>query len=426
MADISGTTISISGDSNDTNLMLHSTSGTISDGDGSAATAAAASATAGAASATAGAASATAGAASATAGAASATAGAASATAGAASATAAAASATAAGVAAEALTSLLEWRALASAASASVVGSGIYDLSVNSGVLSQEVHVMEIFTFVDASSAFLGADGFPTVADANLTKFQLYVDVSLNQVQCIRNFVNADAAISIMSGDATAFRSGAYDAVLGIDVLTAVSVDIMCPASDVLLIEEKYFTSGLYGAIPRNATSQTLRVYGNSGGYRQSFTPADISLGGLQPSTTTLEYFTCANNDDALTVANAFAAFAISGADAGAAGQAKVFELAVNNNVVACYREWVTNTDYVGASDFFITAVEGGGFAAELALITNNRWEVACGQGDLAATQAMVEQVKGLTYNSVLSLNNLTFFVGELPEDSLVGGIHVY
>ena len=116
--------------------------------------------------------------------------------------------ATAAGVAAKALTSLLEWRALASAGSASVVGSSIYDLSVNSGVLSQEVHVMEVFTFVDASSAFLGAGGFPTVADANLTKFQLYVDVSLNQVQRIRNFVNADAAISIMSGDATAFRSG--------------------------------------------------------------------------------------------------------------------------------------------------------------------------------------------------------------------------
>ena len=159
----------------------------------------------------------------------------------------------------------------------------------------------------------------------------------------------------------------AYDSLMGIDMLTAVSVDIMCPASDVLLIEEKYFTSGLYGAIPRNATNQKLRVYGNSGGYRQSFTPADISLGGLQPSTTTLEYFTCANNDDALTVSAAFAAFAIGGANADAAGQAKVFELAVDNNIVACYREWDTNAEYVAASDYFIAAVEGGVFFSELA-----------------------------------------------------------
>ena len=43
MSDISGTSITISGDSNDTNLMIHSTSGTITDGDGSAAAAAAAS-----------------------------------------------------------------------------------------------------------------------------------------------------------------------------------------------------------------------------------------------------------------------------------------------------------------------------------------------------------------------------------------------
>ena len=59
MSDISGTSITISGDSNDTNLMIHSTSGTITDGDGSAATAAAASATTATTQATAAAASAT-------------------------------------------------------------------------------------------------------------------------------------------------------------------------------------------------------------------------------------------------------------------------------------------------------------------------------------------------------------------------------
>jgi len=321
-----------------------------------------------------------------------------------------------------------------------VVGSAIYDGTVDSGVLSQQVHVMETFFCEDVSAANAVAAGFTGFTNTpnllgSMVQFQLYVDLSSSpvQCQCTRTYDNTNAFLygvdpsnyASAAWFATMFNSGAYKPMFGNDAsglkVTKVLADIMCPQADVSNIESVYVSSGLFGAYPTGASlTQILNVYGYTGGYRKipDVTP---SLAGPQPGVTAIEYCTCITNAQAKFVSDSYINFALAG---GADGlwRAERFELAVKNNILVCFREWSNNAKYVLDTQFFVGAILDGGFAAEFKVTMDNRWQHMVGENDRAATLVVTDQIEALT-----QLKNMDFFVGEMPAgNDAIGGIHVY